>query len=531
MMNIVGYFSKAISCKPHRIRNNYIRESKRHAIVTTYDIDDNCIVEESLVTSAIKQVKTLLQRGDKVVVCSSTKAFTEKLDSFIAETMPDKRVLVYNSSRASGSDRDALDNVNDKWVHYDLLVYSPNVSAGVSFTEHHYDSLVAYLVNSRFTPGVDLSLQQLFRVRNLAKGEMHIHVHNKRQNVNLPYTVRDIERSELNPALSVSSSPIYYEAQMMIDPHTNTLSFDRDRLSYQVLLGIKLIQNKSAMFYTDLLCSTLQKDYKIAIVMKEVELLRRENFDTDIKLLKDIKVAKNIVSFDSLRLLNDEDYSALRDQEADLTDEEKTSMKLYVYRRNIYGVTIEHVDEKFYKAYVEGSTAYETYLKNKRFRLMVSNDLTENKKIYAAKMQALVSRQDYNIDLYKTLMATHHKLLLTSQTFLQLLLSAQAHGDLRAHKDVVVKESHVSDTLDKFVKLLKAGEYQMAKEYDFFKLFQITEKTAAYTAFKNIMRRGLGLEINRGATNCTRPAYQNIHMQSEYGKFEMRYSPTYPTDM
>jgi hypothetical protein len=92
------------------------------------------------------------------VVCSSTKSFTELLGRFISDTMKNKRMLVYNSSRCGTS----LEDVNNLWIHYDLLVYSPSVSAGVSFTEHHFDSLVAYLVNSRYTP-VDLSLQQLFR--------------------------------------------------------------------------------------------------------------------------------------------------------------------------------------------------------------------------------------------------------------------------------------------------------------------------------------------------------------------------------
>jgi hypothetical protein len=51
-----------------------------------------------------------------------------------------------------------------------------------------------------------------------------------------------------------------------LTPYQCKLSFDKDRLSYQVLLGIKLMHNKSAVFYTDLLCSTLKDDYAIDIV-------------------------------------------------------------------------------------------------------------------------------------------------------------------------------------------------------------------------------------------------------------------------
>jgi hypothetical protein len=119
------------------------------------------------VASAIKQVQNLLKRGDKVVVCSSTKSFTE-MGRFITETM--KPNEFWSTIARVGT---SLEDVNNLWIHYDLLVYSPSVSAGVSFTEHHFDSLVAYLVNSRYTPSVDLSLQQLFRVKSEQRRDAH----------------------------------------------------------------------------------------------------------------------------------------------------------------------------------------------------------------------------------------------------------------------------------------------------------------------------------------------------------------------
>jgi hypothetical protein len=54
---------------------------------------------------------------------------------------------------------------------------------------------------------------------------------------------------------------------MQIDPETNSLTFDKDRLGYQILLGIKLMQTP-AVFYTGVLSATLQDDYAIDIVRK-----------------------------------------------------------------------------------------------------------------------------------------------------------------------------------------------------------------------------------------------------------------------
>jgi hypothetical protein len=51
------------------------------------------------------------------------------------------------------------------------------------------------------------------------------------------------------------------------------------------------MHNKSAVFYTDLLCSTLKDDYAIDIVHENVQLTPRDEYDRDIKiLLKSMKV-------------------------------------------------------------------------------------------------------------------------------------------------------------------------------------------------------------------------------------------------
>jgi hypothetical protein len=52
----------------------------------------------------------------------------------------------------------------------------------------------------------------------------------------------------------------------------------------------------------------------------------------------------------------------------------------------------------------------------------------------AKKMDALMKRQDYNLDMYKKLMSTHHKLLLTSQSILQMLLTIGACTPVHASR-------------------------------------------------------------------------------------------------
>jgi hypothetical protein len=106
------------------------------------------------------------------------------LERNISENMKGVRTLVYNSSRPGTSLEDVqLGSTMTSWYTAKRVVQGK-----CPLQMHHFDSLVAYWSTSQYTPSVDLSPQQLFRVRS-TKGEMHIHVHNKRPNVKLPHTV------------------------------------------------------------------------------------------------------------------------------------------------------------------------------------------------------------------------------------------------------------------------------------------------------------------------------------------------------
>jgi hypothetical protein len=92
MANIVDYFGKALNCKPHWIQTSTsdqeTAESNHHYM--RY-MPDDCSVEE-VYGGISNQAVNPSERGDKVVVCSSTKSFTELLGRFIMDTMKQTNV-------------------------------------------------------------------------------------------------------------------------------------------------------------------------------------------------------------------------------------------------------------------------------------------------------------------------------------------------------------------------------------------------------------------------------------------------------
>jgi hypothetical protein len=139
MKNIVDYFCKMKSVTPQWVRNSHAC-NKWNAEITICDGAMGSIIGGLAVYAAAVKVLDLLLSG-KVVCCSSTRKFTE-IETFIAESKPDALVKVYNAATAAGRPTPV------ETIKYDLLIYSP------SRLGKHFDCLVAYFVNSVWTPSV-----------------------------------------------------------------------------------------------------------------------------------------------------------------------------------------------------------------------------------------------------------------------------------------------------------------------------------------------------------------------------------------
>jgi hypothetical protein len=62
----------------------------------------------------------------------------------------------------------------EKWYKYDVVIYSPTISAGNSIDEKHFDTVCAYFYDSAGT--WDMCFQMLFRLRNILDNKIYIFV-------------------------------------------------------------------------------------------------------------------------------------------------------------------------------------------------------------------------------------------------------------------------------------------------------------------------------------------------------------------
>lgn len=108
-----------------------------------------------------------------IVICASSKSQTDTLARVIAEDNPALKIDYYNSD--SGADKRAdLQDVNTAWSNTDVLIYTPSISAGISFVGKRFSRVYAYFSN-RSCDWIS-SIQMLGRVRNVAEKTYHIYI-------------------------------------------------------------------------------------------------------------------------------------------------------------------------------------------------------------------------------------------------------------------------------------------------------------------------------------------------------------------
>jgi len=128
-------------------------------------------------------------RGYKVVIPTNSLKLSEAIYTMMIEDFPNKSVGIFNSLSENADKHRTFANVDEAWSVFDVLIYTPTVSAGVSFERNHYDSI--YGMFTDMSCSVETCMQMLMRVRNLRQKELTIYF--RCLGNNLPVTTESIK--------------------------------------------------------------------------------------------------------------------------------------------------------------------------------------------------------------------------------------------------------------------------------------------------------------------------------------------------
>jgi Origin of replication binding protein len=106
-----------------------------------------------------------IEAGEKIVIPTNSATIAKAIGLAINQRYPSKKVQVYTASTDKELKKQHITNIATVWKEFDVLIYSPTISAGVSFKEIHFDKMFGFFrVGSAPAGECD---QMLGRVRDI----------------------------------------------------------------------------------------------------------------------------------------------------------------------------------------------------------------------------------------------------------------------------------------------------------------------------------------------------------------------------
>jgi hypothetical protein len=187
LLNYIKYTPKIIACDANlkdetcdilfhqknliKIQNTY--KSFQHRTCHIYHSKENLI----------EKLYELIDSDKNIVIPTNSKKQGKKLEKLLKNKYEHIKILRIDSENGF--------TTIDDWEKYNIVIYTPTITAGISFDKLHFHSLVGFFSNK--SASAEQCSQMLFRSRNLINNNLFIYIHNDNQTQTKP-----INDSELN---------------------------------------------------------------------------------------------------------------------------------------------------------------------------------------------------------------------------------------------------------------------------------------------------------------------------------------------
>ena len=141
-------------------RNNYLHWNKYK---NAEDYDYYFTVSQA---TWLGNLEKDLRAKKKIVVASTSLAEAKNIKRLIEKKFDNKyNIGFYSGATRSEVKKTHFSDVNKFWSVYDVLIYTPTVTAGVSFEKHYYDVMYAWFTDK--SCDARICIQMMGRIRNL----------------------------------------------------------------------------------------------------------------------------------------------------------------------------------------------------------------------------------------------------------------------------------------------------------------------------------------------------------------------------
>lgn len=524
---VVDHFQLRGGKKVYWVRDKFVRPTNRRLYIYRADSGlPGSLKANGLLRAAIMKTIALLREGKRIVFTSSTASAVRSLESIVGQALSDRdppvKMLTYTQQSRGTSDEATGHSVALAWDGLDLLAYSPTITAGISYEGENFDCLVGYHVNSPMTAPVQTTIQQLYRVRQLADGKMFLFLHD------VPPPKRPLTAASVASALqndlamverTLGTMRFQQAALRTLSAGGQHTQYDMGCMSWPILVGLVSMHNRSRMRYTDLLQNTLIEDYGVLI----------ESHATD-DSCDDLAVAR---VFSELADDPGTRSVPLHDANIDLAPEVVEDIlqqpKAYDARDRaganllqvckLWGIEVDRIDNEAYATHVQCTPAKASarFHRACRFCRVKQFTLHQNRKmIREERTHSLQSALDPNFALFNE---HHEHLLLLGQEVLEQVLTREGVVELCAFGEPQAETSSVENAVEVFLQGLSGAQRERALKA--FGLGNDAAQRKGVSLFRTMMREAFGVYVPAIAGQ-NRVTLSN----SELKTFVARYEPT-----
>jgi hypothetical protein len=285
-----------------------------------------------------------IKKNKRIVIPTNSLKKAKIIYDYITSNYKDKNIILYSSETDDHIKKKDLSNVNQNWCNYDILIYTPCITAGISFEMTHFDVLFGCFTNR--SCDVMTLLQMLFRVRRLNDNKIYLFIEIFNVNELVPYNKDSIEESIKYSLKYLINECLSYKIEYKLDSMEIQNKFDKDDTYYTLWFENKKIYFDSMLnFYKSLIIILRRNDCKL--ISFNDNKLKRLNIDVakianmiDYKDNENIFNAKNIDEIEAEELKN----------KIDLTEEEKLSEKKNNLKQ-LYNIEYDDIDMEFLITY------------------------------------------------------------------------------------------------------------------------------------------------------------------------------------
>jgi hypothetical protein len=129
----------------------------------------NAFNDKYLVTSAYSKwvacLRVAIGGDERVAVVANSIKEAKEINHMLCKVFPGKHIQLYSSETSTADKKKDFADVNNTWNKLDILIYTPTVSAGVSFEQKHFDKVFAYFTDH--SCNAETCIQMLGRIRDV----------------------------------------------------------------------------------------------------------------------------------------------------------------------------------------------------------------------------------------------------------------------------------------------------------------------------------------------------------------------------